>query len=134
MFSNSKNKTASLHRYFAISWCGRVQKMGNTTSTNNLSKHGSPRTGAHLSWSTVLREPEHGSPRTGAHLSWRTGEHLSGEPENISMFSMFSMFPIFSAFSMFSICSELTPSAPIPDGRMERYINAPSSTRNFAAS
>ena len=58
--------------------------------------------------STVLREPEHGSPRTRAHLSWRTGEHLSGEPENISMFSM---------------CSEFTPRAPIPDGRMERFMH-----------
>ena len=40
-------------------------------------------------------------------LSWRTGEHLSGEPENISMFST---------------CSELTPRAPIPNGRMERIM------------
>ena len=57
--------------------------------------------------STVLRKPEHGSPGTRAHLSWRTGEHLSGEPENISMFST---------------CSELFPRAPIPDGRMERIM------------
>ena len=56
----------------------------------------------------VLREPEHSSPRTRAHLSWRTGEHCSGEPENISMFST---------------CSKLTPRAPIPDGRMERFIH-----------
>ena len=72
--------------------------------------HPSWRTGAHLSWSTVLREPEHtpwrtsqlehGSPRTRARFSdnrstpklenrrtpqWRTGEHLSGEPENTSV-------------------------------------------------
>ena len=53
-------------------------------------------------------EPEHGSSRTRAHLSWRTGEHLSGEPENISMFST---------------CSELTPRAPIPDGRMDRFMH-----------
>ena len=58
--------------------------------------------------STVFREPEHGSLRTRAHLSWRTGEHLSGEPENISMFST---------------CSELTPRAPIPDDRMERIMH-----------
>ena len=58
----------------------------------------------------VYREPEHSSPRprTWAHISWRTGEHLSGEPENISMFST---------------CSELTPRAPIPDGRMERFMH-----------
>ena len=82
-------------------------------------EQGSPRTRARFSenQSTVLREPEHGSPRTRAHLSWRTGEHLSWEPENISMFS------IFSAFSMFSTCSELTPRAPIPDGRMERFMH-----------
>ena len=114
-------------------------------------EHGSPRTGAHLigaehgsprtkarfseNQSTVLRESrfsdnrstpklenrstsqlEHGSPRPGAHLSWRTREHLSGEPENISMFS------IFSAFSMFSTCSELTPRAPSPAGRMEQFM------------
>ena len=73
-------------------------------------EHGSKRTRAQFfeNQSTVLREPEHDSPRTRAHLSWRTGVHLSGEPENISMFST---------------CSELTPLAPIPDGRMERIMH-----------
>merc|ERR1719234_981905 len=82
-------------------------------------EHYSPRTRARFSenQSTVLREPEHGSPITGAHLSWRTGEHISGEPENISMFS------IFYAFSMFSTCSELTPRAPSPAGRLERFMH-----------
>ena len=37
-----------------------------------------------------------------------------GEPENISMFSIFSMF---------STCSELTPRAPIRDGRMEQLLH-----------
>ena len=49
--------------------------------------------------STVLQELEHGSLRISAHLSWRTGN-----------------------ISMFSTCSELTPRAPIPDGRMERIM------------
>ena len=87
-------------------------------STSQL-EHGSPRTVARFSenQSRVLREPERCSPRTGAHLSWRTGEHLSGEPENISMFF------IFSAFSMFSTCSELTPRTPSPAGRLEQFMH-----------
>ena len=47
----------------------------------------------------ILQKPEHGSLRIRAHLSWRTGKHL-----------------------MFSTCSELIPSAPILDGRMERIM------------
>ena len=47
----------------------------------------------------ILQKPEHGSLRIRAHLSWRTGN-----------------------ISMFSTCSELTPRAPIPDGRMERIM------------
>ena len=67
-------------------------------------EHSSPRTRARFSEnrSAVLREPEHTQ---------------AGELEHISMFS------IFYAFSMFSTCSELTPRAPIPDGRMERFMH-----------
>ena len=73
-------------------------------STSQM-EHGSPRTGAHLSWSTVLREPEHGSPRTGAHLSWRTGEHLSGEPEKISV-HLFCVLHVLHVLRTYSTCSQ----------------------------
>ena len=34
-------------------------------------------------------------------------------------------------FSMFSMCSELTPRAPIPDGRMERFMHPCNNVSSF---
>ena len=72
-------------------------------------EHGSLRTRARFSenQSTVLQEPEHGSLRIRAHLSWRTGKHLH----------------VLHVLRTYSTCSELTPRAPIPDGRMERFMH-----------